>query len=176
MIDLSKNQRSINTSGAHVDGGDVEALREQFEKLLSDSGRACRYEGDGRYAYPHDFAWLCYQAGHAADKAETAAPVVGRWYFVANDGAATLCVDEADARESAAEADIAFPRMAPHRAVQLVPADQLAAAADAEREKCAGIVNELRMECARRNMPEAATMLWPAEDAIRSGAKGVNSD
>ena len=29
MIDLSKNQRSINTSGAHVDGGDVEALREQ---------------------------------------------------------------------------------------------------------------------------------------------------
>ena len=72
MIDLSKNQRSINTSGAHVDGGDVEALREQFEKLLSDSGRACRYEGDGRYAYPHDFAWLCYQAGHAAAKAETA--------------------------------------------------------------------------------------------------------
>lgn len=36
----------------------------------------------------------------------------------------------ADARESAAEADIAFPRMAPHRAVQLVPADQLAAAGE----------------------------------------------
>ena len=171
MIDLSKNQRSINTSGAHVDGGDVEALREQFEKLLSDSGSACLYEGDGQYAYPHDFSWLCYQAGHAADKAETAAPVVGRWYFVANDGAATLCVDEADARESAAEADIAFPRMAPHRAVQLVPADQLAAAVAAERGKCAGIVNELRMESARRNMPESATMLWHAEDALRAGAK-----
>ena len=40
---------------------------------------------------------------------------------------------------------------------------------DAEREKCAGIVNELRMECARRNMPESATMLWHAEDAIRAG-------
>ena len=47
----------------------TEALRAQFEKLLSDSGRACLYEGDGQYAYPHDFAWLCYQAGHAAAKA-----------------------------------------------------------------------------------------------------------
>ena len=89
--------------------------------------------------YPSE--WDAYQAGHAAAKAETAAPVVGRWYFVTNDGAATLCVDEADARESASEADIAFPRMAPHRAVQLVPADQFAAAVAAEREKCAGIVN-----------------------------------
>ena len=52
---------------------DTEALRAQFEKLLSDSGRACLYEGDGQYAYPHDFAWLCYQAGHAAAKAETTA-------------------------------------------------------------------------------------------------------
>ena len=52
---------------------DTEALRAQFEKLLSDSGRACLYEGDGQYAYPHDFAWLCYQAGHAAAKAEAAA-------------------------------------------------------------------------------------------------------
>ena len=58
----------------------------------------------------------------------------------------------------------------------LYTADQLTAAADAEREKCAGIVNELRMECARRNMPESATMLWHAEDAIRAGAKGMNSD
>ena len=52
---------------------DTEALRAQFEKLLSDSGRACLYEGDGQYSYPHDFSWLCYQAGHAAAKAETAA-------------------------------------------------------------------------------------------------------
>ena len=49
----------------------TEALRAPFEKLLSDSGRACLYEGDGQYAYPHDFAWLCYQAGHTAAKAET---------------------------------------------------------------------------------------------------------
>ena len=52
---------------------DTEALRAQFDKLLSDSGRACLYEGDGQYAYPHDFAWLCYQAGYAAAKAETTA-------------------------------------------------------------------------------------------------------
>ena len=55
--------------------------------------------------------------------------------------------------------------------VPLYTASQLAAAVAAERGKCAGIVNELRMECARRNMPESATMLWHAEDAIRAGAK-----
>ena len=49
---------------------DTEALRAQFEKLLSDSGRACLYEGDGQYAYPHDFAWLCFQAGYAAGVAD----------------------------------------------------------------------------------------------------------
>ena len=57
----------------------------------------------------------------------------------------------------------------------LFTADQLAAAVAAERGKCAVIVNELRMECARRNMPESATMLWHAEDAIRAGEKGEPS-
>ena len=69
------------------------------------------------------------------------------------------------------------PRDLDGKAAQpLYTADQLAAAVAAERGKCAGIVNELRMECARRNMPESATMLWHAEDAIRAGANGVNSD
>ena len=54
---------------------DTEALRAQFEKLLSDSRRACFYEGDSQYAYPHDFSWFFYQAGYAAAKAETAAAV-----------------------------------------------------------------------------------------------------
>ena len=168
MIDLSKNQRSINTSGAHVDGGDVgprrgegaEALRARFEKLLSDSGRACLYEGDGQYAYPHDFSWLCYQAGYAAAKAETAAagePVA--WAHFAENGNIRLWAPE---RPLDLDGNAAHP---------LYTAEQLTAAADPEREKCAGIVNELRMECARRNMPESATMLWHAEDAIRAGAK-----
>ena len=64
------------------------------------------------------------------------------------------------------------PRDLDGKAAQpLYTADQLAAAVAAERGKCAVIVNELRMECARRNMPESATMLWHAEDAIRAGAK-----
>ena len=152
---------------------EIGALRRAFETYINpDADVNLHWLAAGYYAGRGvQQSWLDFQSGHAAAKAETAAPVVGRWYFVANDGAATLCVDEADARESAAEADIAFPRMAPHRAVQLVPAYQLAAAVAAERGKCAVIVNELRMECARRNMPESATMLWHAEDAIRAGEK-----
>ena len=152
---------------------EIGALRRAFETYINpDADVNLHWLAAGYYAgCGVQQSWLDFQAGHAAAKAETADPVVGRWYFVTNDGAATLCVDEADARESAAEADIAFPRMAPHRAVQLVPAHQLAAAVAAEREKCVVIVNELRMECARRNMPESATMLWHAEDAIRAGAK-----
>lgn len=157
---------------------ETEALRAQFERefgkspyelTLSRFPEKCAWAG--QYTeLKTQCGWEGYQAGYAAAKAETADPVVGRWYFVANDGAATLCVDEADARESASDADIAFPRMAPHQVTQLVSASQLAAAVAAEREKCAGIVNELRMECARRNMPESATMLWHAKDAIRAGA------
>ena len=112
---------------------DTEALRAQFERRMNLRGWSeanIRRDGLDYSSTQITEAWHAFQAGHAAAKAETAAPVVGRWYFVTNDGAATLCVDEADARESAAEADIAFPRMAPHRAVQLVPADQLAAAGE----------------------------------------------
>ena len=112
---------------------------------------------------------------NAAAKAETAAPVVGRWYFVTNDGAATLCVDEADARESAAEADIAFPRMAPHRAVQLVPADQLAAAVAQERERCIGIIESHHIPVGNSAAGEMACewtydALKTIRDAIRAGA------
>lgn len=134
----------------------------------------------------HGIAWGAYQAGHADAKAETAAPVVGRWYFVTNDGAATLCVDEADARESAAEADIAFPRMAPHRAVQLVPADQLAAAVVAARERAATVVDE-KIGAVRKANPGSdgginsavgfvLYALGSCADAIRAGANGVNID
>ena len=76
MIDLSKNQRSINTSGAHVDGGDVEALGAHFERGHPDHGLThCRVnpaEYDDPFA---STAWRAYQAGHAAAKAETAAAV-----------------------------------------------------------------------------------------------------
>ena len=70
---------------------DAEALRAQFEREIGEAAPfpVQRY-GD---SYAHRicaWAWEGYQAGHAAAAAETAAPVVGRWYFVANDGAATL--------------------------------------------------------------------------------------
>ena len=51
---------------------------------------------------------------------------IGRWYMVTKDGAATLCVDEQDARDEAARADQEWPRNAPHRAVQLVEAGHIA--------------------------------------------------
>ena len=48
-------------------------------------------------------------------------PVPGaRWYAVSRDGAATLCVDEADARQVAEENSGLYPHLAPYRAVQLV--------------------------------------------------------
>ena len=43
-----------------------------------------------------------------------------RWYCLSIDGAATLCIDQADAVETALDADIAFPNCAPHRVVQMV--------------------------------------------------------
>lgn len=43
-----------------------------------------------------------------------------RWYSVSHTGLATLCKDEADARATAHDSNIMYPRDAPHRAVQLV--------------------------------------------------------
>ena len=43
-----------------------------------------------------------------------------RWYCLNKIGMATLCADQADAVETAADADLAFPNCAPHRAVQMV--------------------------------------------------------
>ena len=144
---------------------ETEALRAEFER---DFGKLpyeltlSRFPEKSAWAGQYtelktQCGWEGYQAGHAAAKAETAAPVAGRWYFVTNDGAATLCVDEADARESAAEADIAFPRMAPHLVTQLVSASQLAAAVADEREKHQE--NSLMAEC----------MDMVRDDLIRAG-------
>ena len=108
--------------------------------------------------YPSE--WDAYQAGHAAAKAETVdvgEPVA--WAHFAENGNIRLWAPE---RPRDLDGNAAHP---------LYTAEQLTAAADAEREKCAGIVNELRMECARRNMPESATMLWHAEDALRAGGE-----
>ena len=120
------------------------ALRAAFESTVSEWGWDTYRNKAGDYATTStNGAWAGYQAGHAAAKAETA--------DVGEPVAMVQCHGSAE-----------HP---------LYTADQLAAAVAEEREKCAGIVNELRMECARRNMPESATVLWHAEDAIRAVAK-----
>ena len=142
---------------------DTEALRAKFERRMNLRGWSeanIRRDGLDYSSTQITEAWHAYQAGHAAAKAETAdvgEPVA--FAHFAENGNIRLWAPE---RPLDLDGNAAHP---------LYTADQLAAAADAEREKCAGIVNELRMECARRNMPESATMLWHAEDAIRAGAK-----
>ena len=129
---------------------DTEALTyDHIVALALEHGFKLKPQVDGRMAlndYVIDFARAVYGIGRSAAKAETAA----------------------------AGAPMAMVQCHGSAEHPLYTADQLAAAADAEREKCAGIVNELRMECARRNMPESATMLWHAEDTIRAGAKETN--
>lgn len=46
-------------------------------------------------------------------------PPPARWYCVSNDGMATLCKDEEDARANARHCDLEWPKGAPHRAVML---------------------------------------------------------
>ena len=161
---------------------DTEALTyDHIVALALEHGFKLKPQVDGRMAlndYVIDFARAVYDIGRAAAKAETADPVVGRWYFVANDGAATLCVDEADARESAAEADLMYPRMAPHRDVQLVPADQLAAAVAAERERAARVCERIADDYNQREGLKCAELTTDAKtganecaDAIRAGAE-----
>ena len=57
---------------------DTEALRERFEETLASIFGSrpyvldCRLDNGAYAAKDFQMAWLCYQAGHAAAKAETA--------------------------------------------------------------------------------------------------------
>lgn len=62
-----------------------------------------------------------------ADHIGEATDIVGRWYMVTWDGAATLCVDREDAEKEAKDADMAWPLSGPHRAVRLVDAADMEA-------------------------------------------------
>ena len=55
-----------------------------------------------------------------------------RWYMVNKMGMATLCTDKADAEKEAADAQRFWPHMGPHRAVQLVEVDSIAASAGSD--------------------------------------------
>ncbi len=57
---------------------------------------------------------------HYDDSGSVSRPPEPRWYCLSIDGAATLCIDQADAVAVALDADIELPNCAPHRAVQMV--------------------------------------------------------
>ena len=145
--------------------------------LALSHGFKLKPQSDGRMAlndYVIDFARAVYDIGRAAAKSETAdvgEPVA--WMAVLthprSQGPQAHFVSDAKLASQWKYNGVVDGE--PCIVQPLFTAPQLAAAVAAERGKCAGIVNELRMECARRNMPESATMLWHAEDAIRAGAK-----
>ena len=64
------------------------------------------------------------EAGRGAVVGQVDRPVrpaaEARWYCLSREGMATLCVDEEDAQANARHCDLAWPKGAPHRAVQLV--------------------------------------------------------
>ena len=55
------------------------------------------------------------------------------WYVINARGMLTLCAGENDARTSAADFDLQWPKMAPHRAVQMV---EYAAPAASGEQRC----------------------------------------
>jgi hypothetical protein len=66
------------------------------------------------------------QPAAPANHTEHHLEMVGRWYMVNKMGMATLCVEKEDAEQEAADAQMAWPHMGPHRAVQLAPAGDMA--------------------------------------------------
>lgn len=71
----------------------------------------------------HDMATAASE-GFRAGQGSVPTVADGRWYMVTQDGAATLCVDRADAEAEARKADREWPRNGPHRAVRLVESPQ----------------------------------------------------
>lgn len=69
------------------------------------------------------------QPAALADHPERQLEMVARWYMIDKDGMATLCTDREDAEKEAKDANMAWPHTAPHRAVQLVEVDSIAASA-----------------------------------------------
>ena len=49
-----------------------------------------------------------------------------RWYCLSREGMATLCTDEEDAKEVAAESFVLYPQNGPYRAVQMVDSAHVA--------------------------------------------------
>jgi hypothetical protein len=117
----------------------------------------------------------------AAEQTEPPLDMAGRWYMVARDGMAMLCVDREDAEAEARKADRASPRNGPHRAVQLGEAQATGLAKAYCHEDCiaytAGIEKELQdAQAAARPTPthlEAMERAWLwMENQADSQSKG----
>ena len=110
---------------------------------------------------------------------KTALEDASRWYSVDKTGAATLCIDEADAIHEAEKNNKQYPRNAPHRAAQLVPyADLSALLADLEAAKAAPkrlieAAATLKDVCNRPSAARTRAEAWRELDAaLAQMAKG----
>ena len=166
MSDLSKNQQSIDTSGAHVDGGDVEALRAKFEqRMLDDGWSAGELDWKGNhYAYPGiQDAWELYQAGHAA-AAETAAAVAKEREPQMPEGWAFYSADfSSNAADAFKPGSVLLTRTGRNRAAWLAMSEE-----DQE-------VNALYASGRGFTLDEAVRAAIHCVDAIRAGEKGEPS-
>jgi hypothetical protein len=85
-----------------------------------------------------------------------------KWYCVDKDGEATLCVDKHDAEVSARLGNRAFPGYAPHRAVQLVDAQEI----DVLKARIAELEAELEAVGAGGVQPMRRSAPAPVEPVI----------
>jgi len=119
--------------------------------------------------WEHDAAALA-RAAHAA--APKAAPA--RWYMVNAVGMATLCANEQDAEQAAADAQAMWPHAGPHRAVQMLEVAAAPApaaqedAVDAERYRWLRSCNLAKHPAVRDGFELGDAHLNAAIDATRA--------
>lgn len=87
-----------------------------------------------------------------------------RWYCVSKDGAATLCANQADANQNAKLADEMWPRLGPHRAVQLVDS--------AEVERLQAELDALRADVLRMAQEAGLSVTPPRSGEYGGGRVG----
>ena len=95
-----------------------------------------------------------------------------RWYCVNRIGVAALCLNEKDAKYAARHADDVYPQHAPHRAVQLIDAAEVAElsrwkSTNAPRlEALQGLLDHERAEAAKGREAIASLASERAANAI----------
>ena len=98
-----------------------------------------------------------------------------RWYMVNEMGMATLCSDKDGAEKEAADAQMAWPHMGPHRAVQLVEAadvEAMRAGYDAARLE----IESLRAALATPQPAPPAQGDALSDDAVRVPLDKLHAD